>query len=151
MTSRIRRVALFFVLSGIVFAAARSTQAGQGAAGASVSAEVTKIERSWESAMQKKDSAAVDKILASDWTGLNPDGTLETRAHFLTAVKNGDYATVKLDEIVVNTLSGVVVAHGKSSDKDGKYAYTDVFVHSSSGWHAAYSQIALLPPPPAKK
>ena len=100
--------------------------------------------------MQKKDSAAVDKILASDWTGLNPDGTLETRAHFIDAVKKGDYTTIKLDEIAVSSLSGVVVAHGRASDKEGKYAYTDVFVKTNTGWRAAYSQIALLPPPPKK-
>ena len=136
---------LFAVLSG-----AGHIEAGQAATASNVAGEVTKVERSWESAMQKKDSIAVEKILASDWTGVNPDGTVETRAHFIAAVKNGDYATVKLDEIVVNTLSGVVVAHGKASDKEGKYAYTDVFVRVNGAWRAAYSQIALLPPP-AKK
>jgi hypothetical protein len=141
-------IAVALVCAGVV-AAIGHVEAGQSAA-ATPSSEVTKAERNWEAAMQKKDSAAVDKILAPDWMGVNPDGTLETRAHFLSAVKSGDYATVKLDEILVSNLSGVVVAHGKASDKDGKYAYTDVFVRSNGGWRAAYSQIALLPPP-AKK
>ena len=147
MTSTFRAITAAILLLGVAVTGIRA-QAGQGAS--SVSAEVTKVERSWESAMQKKDSAAVDKILASDWMGVNPDGTLETRAHFLSAVKNGDYASTKLDEIVVSSLSGAVVAHGKASDKDGKYAYTDVFVRVNGGWRAAYSQIALLPPPPKK-
>jgi hypothetical protein len=150
MTLKIRSVVALSMLVALAFIAERGAQAGQSTGSSSASAEVTKVERTWEAAMHMKDSAAVDKILASDWTGLNPDGTLETRAHFLAAVKAGDYATTKLDEIVVSTLSGVVVAHGKASDKDGKYAYTDVFVHSSNGWRAAYSQIALLPPPPKK-
>jgi len=141
-------IALVFVFVGVI-AAISHVDAGQSAA-PTASSEVVKVERAWETAMQKKDSAAVDRILASDWIGVNPDGTLETRAHFLSAVKNGDYATVKLDEVLVSNLSGVVVAHGKASDKGEKYAYTDVFVKANGGWRAAYSQIALLPPP-AKK
>ena len=149
MSVRTRCIVGAFIFFAVLSAAGHA-KAGQAAAGSNVAGEVTKIERSWENAMHKKDSIAVDKILASDWIGVNPDGTIETRAHFISAVKNGDYATVKLDEIVVNTLSGVVVAHGKASDKEGKYAYTDVFVRVNGVWRAAYSQIALLPPP-AKK
>lgn len=150
MTSKIRWSVVTFIVCGIVSAGGDSVQAGQRATGSDASVEVTRVERSWESAIQKKDSAAVDKILAADWIGLNPDGTLETRSHFLTAVKDGEYATTKLDDVTVSTLSGVVVGHGRSSDKDGKYAYSDVFVRLNGEWRAAYTQVALLPPP-AKK
>jgi hypothetical protein len=150
MTSKMRLGVVTFIVCGIVSVAGDGVQAGQRATGSDASVEVTRVERSWESAIQKKDSAAVDKILAADWIGLNPDGTLETRSHFLTAVKNGEYATTKLDDVTVSTLSGVVVGHGRSSDKDGKYAYSDVFVRLNGEWRAAYTQVALLPPP-AKK
>ena len=117
-----------------------------------VSTEITNLERSWEKAMNAKDSATVEGILASAWVGLNPDGSKDTRAHFVAAVKNGDYATVKLDDIAVSVFGGTAVAHGKAHDKDGKYVYSDVFVQEGGKWRAVFSQLALVaPPPPAKK
>ena len=118
-----------------------------------VSSEIAKLERTWETAMHAKDGATVEGILSSGWTGLNPDGSSDTRAHFVAAVKKGDYVTVKLDTIEVTVAGSTAVAHGKASDKDGKYAYSDVFAQEGGKWHAVFSQIALLPPPapPTKK
>jgi Domain of unknown function (DUF4440) len=149
MTSKMQWSVVAFMVCGFVSAAGDRVRAGQ-ASGSGASVGVTKVERAWERAIQNKDSAAVDKILAADWVGLNPDGTLETRSHFLMAVKNGEYATTKLDDVTISTLSGVVVGHGRSSDKDGKYAYSDVFVRLNGEWRAAYTQVGLLPAP-AKK
>lgn len=111
---------------------------------------VTKAERAWESGMRAKDSAAVEKVLAANWLGVNPDASSSTRTQFLAAVKNGDYATVKLDEINVRMAGPTAIAYGKATDKDGKYAYTDVFVEEGGTWRAVYSQIALVPPPSKK-
>lgn len=105
---------------------------------------VTKLERDWESAMQKKDDGAVGKILSDGWTGLNPDGSSEDKAKFLSEVKSGNYSTVKLDTIEVKTFGSTAVATGKASDKDGKYAYTDVFVRQGAGWRAVASQLAKI-------
>ena len=118
---------------------------------AAVSSEITKLERTWETAMHAKDGATVEGILASGWIGLNPDGSSDTKAHFVAAVKKGDYTSVKLDTIDVTVAGGTAIAHGKASDKDGKYAYSDVFAQEGGKWHAVFSQIALLPPPPPKK
>jgi len=118
---------------------------------AAVSSEITKLERTWETAMHAKDGASVEGILASGWTGLNPDGSSDTKAHFVAAVKKGDYTSVKLDTIDVTVAGGTAIAHGKASDKDGKYAYSDVFAQEGGKWHAVFSQIALLPPPSPKK
>jgi hypothetical protein len=82
MTSKIQWSVVTFIVCGIVSAAGDRVQAGQRATGSDASVEVTRVERSWERAIQKKDSAAVDNILAADWIGSNPDGTLETRHTF---------------------------------------------------------------------
>jgi hypothetical protein len=68
----------------------------------------------------------------------------------LKAVNAGDYATVKLDDIKVRMVGATAIAYGTASDKDGKYAYTDVFMQENGAWRAVYSQLALVPPP-AKK
>ena len=146
-------VQMVVIAAGVLVTAQAGLGRAQSTPGSSaVSADVTKIERAWEKAMNAKDSATVDGILAPGWTSLNPDATLESRTHFLGAVKNGDLATVKLDDIAVSVFGGTAVAHGKAHDKDGKYAYSDVFVQEGGKWRAVFSQLALLPPPaPPKK
>jgi ketosteroid isomerase-like protein len=134
-----------------MFLASQSTVGLAQSSSAAVSSEITKLERTWETAMHAKDAATVEGIVASSWVGLNPDGSSDTRAHFVAGVKKGDYATVKLDTIDVTVAGATAIAHGKASDKDGKYAYSDVFVQEGGKWHAVFSQIALLPPPPPKK
>jgi hypothetical protein len=79
--SRIRFAVTTLALATAVSVAINQAHADQSATG-TPSSEVTKTERAWEA-----------KILSTDWMGLNPDGTFETGAHFLSAVKNGDYAT----------------------------------------------------------
>ncbi len=119
---------------------------GQTQKAGDASAAITKVERAWESAMRAKDGAAVDKILATNWIGLNPDASTSTHAEFVKAVNAGDYATVKLDDVKVRMAGAAAIAYGTASDKDGKYAYTDVFVQESGTWRAVYSQLALVPP-----
>ena len=127
-----------------------ATHASVGAQSA-VSGDITKLERTWETAMHAKDGATVEGILGPGWIGLNPDGSSDTRAHFVAAVKKGDYTTVKLDTIEVTVSGATAVAHGRASDKDNKYAYSDVFAQEGGKWRAVFSQIALLPPPPPPK
>jgi ketosteroid isomerase-like protein len=146
-----RRVSMI-QLATAVAAVLVATQASVGRAQTSVSNDITKLERAWETAMHAKDGPTVEGILAPGWIGMNPDGSTDTRAHFVAAVKKGDYATVKLDTIDVTVSGATAVAHGKASDKDGKYAYSDVFAQEGGKWRAVFSQLAILPPPaPAKK
>jgi ketosteroid isomerase-like protein len=137
----------------VAFAAALVGASGSGRAQSAISTEITNLERSWEKAMNAKDGATVEGIMASGWVGLNPDGSKDTRAHFVAAVKNGDYATVKLDDIAVSVFGATAIAHGKAHDKDNKYVYSDVFVQEGGKWRAVFSQLGVLqpPPPPAKK
>ena len=115
-------------------------------AGASsdASAAVTKLEHDWESAMQKKDDAALGKVLADGWTGIGPDGSTEDKTKYQSETKSGQYTSVKLGDIKVKTFGSTAVATGTATDKDGKYAWTDVFVRQGGGWKAVASQIAKV-------
>ncbi|MFN0107749.1 MAG: FKBP-type peptidyl-prolyl cis-trans isomerase [Blastocatellia bacterium] len=80
-----------------------AARAGQGkaapAAGApagGAEAQLKKLEREWFTAVVKKDTAALSRILGDDFTALNSDGSFINKAETLAMVKSG---TVKLDEI----------------------------------------------------
>jgi ketosteroid isomerase-like protein len=105
---------------------------------------VTKLERDWETAMHNKDDKAVGRILLDGWSGLNPDGSTEDKPKFLSEVKSGQYDSVKLDSINVKSFGSTAVATGTATDKDGKYAYTDVFIRQGGTWKAVASQLAKI-------
>lgn len=110
-------------------------------------ASVTKMERDWETAMHNKDDAAVGKILADGWFGVNPDGSSEGKSQFLSEVKKGDYAWVKLDSVDVKSFGNTAVATGKASDpKLGTVVYMDVFTRQGESWKAVASQLTPLQP-----
>lgn len=116
----------------------------QASGGGDVKAEVTKAERDWETAMKKSDDAALGKILSDGWFATNPDGSTATKAQMLSETKSGKYASAKLDNVDVHTFGSVAVATGKSSDKDGKYSYLDVFVRQGGSWKCVASSLAKI-------
>jgi hypothetical protein len=105
---------------------------------------VKKVENDWINAMQKNDDKEVGKILVDGWIGTDPDGSIEQKPKFLSDVKSGQYATVKLDNINVTLFGSTAIATGRATDKDGKYAYTDVFIREGGKWKAVASQIAKI-------
>jgi hypothetical protein len=113
-------------------------------AGGGTTAQITKIEKDWETAMHNKDGDATGRLLADNWTALGPDGSTEDKAQFVSETKNGNYAGLNLTDIKVHSFGTTAVATGKAADKDAKYAWTDVFVKQNGQWRAVASQIAVI-------
>jgi ketosteroid isomerase-like protein len=143
-------LAMMFVLSACVLAQGgaapkgKSADAKMSAGGGGTSAEITKIEKDWETAMHNKDGDATSRILADNWTALNPDGSSEDKAKFVSETKNGNYAGLSLTDIKVHSFGTTAVATGKAADKTAKYAWTDVFMKQNGQWKAVASQIAII-------
>jgi len=103
---------------------------------------ITKLERDWVAAMNKKDDAAVAKILSDARIGVNPDGSTADKAKFLSEVKDAVYRTVKLETINVKMFGNTAVATGKAADpKAGNAMYMDVFVREGGSWKAVATQV----------
>jgi ketosteroid isomerase-like protein len=127
-----------------VGAAQNSSGAGMGSDDKTVAA-ITKMERDWEKAMNNKDDAAVSKIMADGWVGLNPDGSTEEKSQFISEVKKGDYQNVKLETVNVKSFGSTAVATGKASDpKMGNVVYMDVFMRQGGAWKAFASSVGPI-------
>ena len=145
-------LAIVLVLSMCVLAQSAATAKPSKSAAAKVSAgmgggasaQITKIEKDWETAMHNKDGDATSRILADNWTALNPDGSSEDKAKFVSETKNGNYAGLSLTDIKVSSFGPTAVATGKAADKNAKYAWMDVFVKQNEQWKAVASQIAII-------
>ncbi len=122
------------------------------AGGASVEQTLVQIEHDWTNAALKKDSPALDKILAEDWVGQGPTGTA-TKAQELADLKSGENKidSQTLGDIKVRVFGNTAVVTGsddekssyKGKDTSGHYVWTDVFVKRNGRWQAVASHSTL--------
>ena len=115
----------------------------------SVEQALMQMERDWTEAQLKKNTAALDKILADDWVSQGPTG-VSTKAQSLADLKSGDnkYESVTLGDMKVRVFGNTAVVTGsddekssyKGKDTSGHYTWTDVFVKRQGRWQAAASQ-----------
>jgi ketosteroid isomerase-like protein len=122
---------------------------------ASVEQTLKQLEHEWGQAVDKKEIAALDKILADDWISLSPEGAV-TKAQTLADVKSGDLKVepVSTVEMKVRDFGAVAVVTGSEDDKSsykgkdtsGRYTWMDVFVKRNGRWQAVASQNTLMKP-----
>ena len=135
---------------GVLAIIVASALLGQAETGKSPEEILIQIEHEWSQADLKKDAAALDRILAEDWIGIDFEGRVTNKAGALRGIVSDAAAlesTVLRDmkvriygdtAIVTGTDTEKGQYHGK--DSSGKYVWTDVFVRRDGRWQAVSSQ-----------
>ncbi|HEU4794394.1 MAG TPA: nuclear transport factor 2 family protein [Pyrinomonadaceae bacterium] len=144
---RVLHVFLFFIaatsVAGIQAYAQDQNPAAQ---------EVKKVEREWLDAYEKHDSAAMDKIVASDWTGTFPDGTVQTKENVMQLVRKPRRegmpapkffseevkARVYGDTVI---LTGRIITEWPGGSKQTA-RYTDIYVKRNGSWQVVASHMS---------
>jgi len=116
------------------------------------SAEQTLIqmEHDWSQADTQKDAAALNRILAEDWIGIDFEGTVLTKPQALKGISS-DAASLEstvLRDMKVRVYGNTAIVTGTDTEKgeyhgkdsSGKYLWTDVFVLRKGRWQAVSSQ-----------
>ena len=104
--------------------------------------------------MKAGDVDKISQIVADDWTGLEYDGSKETKQSLLAGVKAGKdtAASVENGPMDVKVLGSVAIVQGSDTEKStlngkdssGKYVWMDVFVKRDGKWVAVRSQSAKV-------
>jgi len=109
-------------------------------------AVITRLEHEWVSAIVKKDTAAISRLLADDFSGTTDD-QIYSKADAIDDVKNGTHESLELDNINVRLFSDTAVVtmgqteksrHG-DADFSGHYLFTDVWAKKNGEWIAVAS------------
>lgn len=120
---------------------------------------LVKIEKDWSDADVKKDVAALNRILAEDWVGIDFQGTVMNKAAVLRDVgaKSDITATesTTLGEMKIRVYGNTAVVSGteversqyRGEDSSGEYIWTDVFVRRNGRWQAVSSQSTKMAAP----
>ena len=119
------------------------------AAGAAEQA-IAQMEKEWTEAALHRDTAAVERIVADDWAGINWDGAKYTKAQLLDDLKSGTVAaqSITMDPVKVRVFGDTAVSTGgdtekstyKGKDSSGHYLWTDVYTKRNGKWQAVASQ-----------
>jgi ketosteroid isomerase-like protein len=118
--------------------------------------EVENLESQWRTAVIQNDVATVNRLLADDYLGINPNGTLETKADALAQRRSG---TVKISAIepdnvkvriygdtAVVTSRVDIVGHDGDRDISGRYHYTRVYNRRSGEWKIVSFEASRMVP-----
>jgi ketosteroid isomerase-like protein len=118
---------------------------------------ITKLENDWAEALLKGDQAAIDRIVAPEWTLVGPDGKVQSKAQADSDLKAGTvkFESFKLNDLKVSVFKNTAVAQGletekssyKGKDTSGQYRFTDVFIKRDGRWQAVATQITRVEAP----
>ena len=118
--------------------------------------EIENLEAQWRTAVLQNDVATVNRLLADDYLGINPNGTLETKADALALRRSGTMKISSMDPInmkvrvygdtAVVTSQVQVEGHDGERDISGRYHYTRVYSHRSGEWKVVSFEASRIPP-----
>lgn len=118
------------------------------------SARVLALETLWNQAEVAKDAAALDHLLADDFTYVNIDGSLQNKAEFLDGIKHPveHIEIIGNDSLKTHVYRDTVIISGTYHEKgtlNGKpYVhrgrFTDTWVRQGSSWMCVASHSTLI-------
>jgi ketosteroid isomerase-like protein len=118
--------------------------------------EIENLESQWRTAVMQNDVATVNRLLADDYLGINPNGTLETKADALAQRRSGTVRISSIEpdnvkvrvygETAVVTSRVDVVGHDGDRDISGRYHYTRVYNRRSGEWKIVSFEASRIPP-----
>ena len=111
------------------------------------------IERDWAAALVKKDEAAIDKILATEFQA-NYVGMVGNKKQYLSVLKSNSSKTesAALSEMKAIVFGDRAIVNGLSTEKSsmagkdtsGQYRWTDVFVKREGRWQCVTGYAAKV-------
>jgi len=120
----------------------------------SVDQQLKKLEVAWGDAGIKKDYATLDQLLADDFSVIDEEGRIQTKAQGEAAMKSGEdvFTSQVLSDMKVRVygdaavVTGKAVAKGTHKGKEvgGTYMFTDVWVKHGSAWQCVAEHVSKL-------
>jgi ketosteroid isomerase-like protein len=151
---RLLTIGVVLLLSGAVAAAQqKAAKAGGGAASGDVAQALMEMENQWTKASKAGDGDAVAAMLATDFVGLDSDGSLHTKADVVARVKKAKWVTNEIGDMKVTAHGETAIVTGswigKGTDDTGKTVDTkerwaDTWVKTNGKWQCVASASAPI-------
>ena len=120
--------------------------------------EVRKLEREWLDAYEHHDGAAMNRILADDFTITNSNGTVQTKADIMKMLGSprpatAPFFTFSTEDVQARVDGDKVILSGRvlqKGERDGQQMamqsrYSDTYVKRQGRWQVVASQLTRIP------
>lgn len=118
-------------------------------------ADVEKAERAWAAAVEKGDTAAMNKLYADDMVYCHSTGLAESKAEYMAKLKTGEQKYTKIDiknlkvkvlkELAIVNANGKFLGATKGVPFDNNLAWTHIYVKRGGQWVMVSHQSARMP------
>jgi len=112
--------------------------------------QILVLEEAWARAVEMHDRAALERIVASDFTFIAPDGRVMTRAAYLAEQASGpaDIHSFELSEMLVRVLGSTALVSGLSTIDESiagkrcqyQVRWKDVWIKREGAWQVLSGQ-----------
>jgi ketosteroid isomerase-like protein len=119
---------------------------------------IVESERQWAESVATGDTAAVERILADDFLGVDPKGKLYTKAEMVADTRGAPkvYVSNHLNEVKVRFYGDTAVAQGSESWEQrtgtpeyGRFVWTDTWLRRNGKWQiVAAEDLTIAEPAP---
>jgi ketosteroid isomerase-like protein len=119
-----------------------------------VEQELIGIEKAWNEASLKGDTAFPERILAEDFTDTDPEGAVTTKTEDIANLKSGNikFSSVATEDMKARVYGDAAVVTGcntikgqfKGKDISGQYRWTDTWVRRDGRWQCVASHVSKI-------
>jgi ketosteroid isomerase-like protein len=116
---------------------------------------IVESERQWAESVATGDPRTVERILADDFLGVDPNGTLYDKAKMIADTRNAPqyFVSNRLNEIKVRFYGDNAIAQGdesweRRSGERGRFVWTDTWIRRNGRWQIVAAEDLIVPERP---
>lgn len=141
-------VAVVLVLLGVRLGTAQqSSDSDEGG-------RILALEKAWNHALEKKDTTALDMLLANTMVSVDIDGSISSKSEFLASIKSPDYqpSQAVTEQMAVQVYGDAAVVVGifrvKGTEKGKPFVnrerFVDTWIKTNTTWQCVATTSALI-------
>jgi hypothetical protein len=115
---------------------------------------IVESERQWAESVATGDSSVVERILADDFLGVDPKGSLYDKAKMVAITRNAPQSFVsnRLNQAKVRFYGDTAIAQGdetweRRTGERGRFVWTDTWIRRNGRWQMVAAEDLVAPEP----
>jgi ketosteroid isomerase-like protein len=120
---------------------------------------IKESESQWAESVANGDASVVERILADDFLGVDPDGNLYEKAKMVAYTREApkEFISNHLNDVKIRFFGDTAVAQGNESwvrrtvtPLNGRFVWADTWLHRKGKWQIVASEDLIVPEPAQK-
>jgi ketosteroid isomerase-like protein len=113
---------------------------------------IVESERQWAESVANGDSSVVERILADDFSGVDPEGRLYNKGKMIADTRNApqQFVSNRLNQVKVRFYGDTAIAQGdetweRRNGRRGRFVWTDTWIRRNGRWQIVAAEDLIAP------